>query len=72
MNDGKEFTNFAKHANGELKQVKIQKTRTLVSDGMTASVKAFNGGCQKNAVLLSQLRSMLFSTISRTSQNIGR
>lgn len=72
MNDGKAFTDFSKAASGAVEQAKIQLARTTVSTGLTAPVRAIKEGGQKNANLLSQLLSMLFSTISRTSQSIGR
>lgn len=72
MNDGKAFTEFAKGASGALEQVKIQTARTAVSTGLSYPGRAIREGGQKNANLLSQLLSMLFSTISRTSQSIGR
>lgn len=72
VNDGKLFTGSANVVRGAKEQVKIQSTRALANAGMTAPLKAFKKGGQKNAHLLSQLLSMLLRTISRTSQSIGR
>ena len=72
MNDGKGFATIAQMASGAKEQAGIQTARNLMNAGMTAPVRAFKEGGQKNANLLSQLLSMLFSTMSRTSQSIGR
>lgn len=72
VNDGKEFSTIATIASGAKEQIAIQTTRNIINTGMAAPGKAIREGHQKNANLLSQLLSMLFSTISRTSQSIGR
>ena len=72
MNNGKAFTETAKLANGALEQAKLQSVRTIVNTAWSTPTRIVKEGGQKNAALLSQLLSMLFSTISRTSQSIGR
>ena len=72
MNDEKEFATLATIASGAKEQIAIQTTRNIINTGMAAPGKAIKEGRQKNTNLLSQLLSMLFSTISRTSQSIGR
>lgn len=72
VNDGKEFVEASKLANGALEQARLQSVRTLVNTAWSIPTRTIKEGGQKNASLLSQLLYMLFSTISRTSQSIGR
>ena len=70
LNNGKEFTAFAKGASDALEQVKIQTVRSAVNAGITAPIRAMKEGHQKNANLLAKIISAITGIVSRTSQSI--
>ena len=72
MNDRKEFTAAAEFAKGAKNQAILQGVRSTTMGVMSIPGNIYRNSKQVNTGLLSQMLSMLFQTISRTSQSIGR